>query len=163
MTRFQFRDYGFFLCLLFVAMALMILPVTHSFLLWQPNWVLVVMVFWLSVAPQSLGVFSLWCIGLFQDLLLAEPLGMTAMSYVVVGFFVSRIASRITQYSGVQRGLLMFVLAFSLVVTQRVIWSCLGKGGGFWILIPSVISTTLIGPSIYGVLYFMWQRRLKVY
>ena len=163
MMRFQLKDYGFFLTLLFVAMALMILPVPRWLLICQPNWVLLVLIFWLSAAPQSIGVFFLWCVGLFQDILLTEPLGMTATTYVIVGFLVARTGARITQYASMQRGLLFFGVALLAAVLHSVSWACLGRGGGFWILIPSVITTSLFGVIIYDLLYYMWQRRLKVY
>ena len=61
MMRFQLKDYGFFSPLLFVAMALMILPVPRWLLICQPNWVLLVLIFGLVRPLSPLVFFSLVC------------------------------------------------------------------------------------------------------
>ena len=58
---------------LLVAMMLGVIHLPESWPIWfgwfRPNWLLVVLFFWVIELPQRIGLIAVWCLGLFVDVL----------------------------------------------------------------------------------------------
>lgn len=51
-----------------------------------PEWTALMVIFWVLTAPRFVGVLAAWVIGLFADVVHAQPLGQQALSFAVVGY-----------------------------------------------------------------------------
>ena len=79
-----------------LALMLLVLPLP-TFIQWvRPNWVLLVLLFWVLNAPMLVGLGWYWLIGLFQDLVQATPFGLHALSYTLLVFFFTQLSFRLT-------------------------------------------------------------------
>ena len=71
-----------------IASVLMIYPLAYASAGWRPLIMLMITVFWVLCQPTWCGVWFAFSIGLFSDLLLDAPLGLNALSYVLVSFII---------------------------------------------------------------------------
>ena len=67
-----------------VGSVLMVYPLSYDISGWRPLFMLMIMLFWVVCQPTWCGV-CIWH-GNFTDLLLDAPLGLNALSFVIVTF-----------------------------------------------------------------------------
>ncbi|MFE1726466.1 rod shape-determining protein MreD, partial [Acinetobacter baumannii] len=65
---------------------LMIYPLSYDISGWRPLFMLMIMLFWVVCQPTWCGVWFAFGMGIFTDLLLDAPLGLNALSFVIVTF-----------------------------------------------------------------------------
>jgi rod shape-determining protein MreD len=119
---------------LLFAMGLRILPLPPAWALWNPDWVLLLLIYWSITLPDRVGVGTAWLTGLFVDALTARLLGQQALAYAVVVYLCVRFHRRFRLYPlGQQVVTVTFLLGFSLLL---VLWTrnIRGEGmqGGYW-------------------------------
>lgn len=71
-----------------ICSVLVVYPLTYNLAGWRPLIMLMVTLFWILCQPTWCGVWFAFGIGLFTDLLLGAPLGLNALSYVVITFVI---------------------------------------------------------------------------
>lgn len=65
---------------------LVVYPLSYAYAGWRPLFMLLITLFWVLCQPTWCGVWFAFGMGLFTDLLLDAPLGMNALSYVLLAF-----------------------------------------------------------------------------
>ncbi|OTG63464.1 rod shape-determining protein MreD [Acinetobacter silvestris] len=65
---------------------LVVYPLSYAIAGWRPLFMLMLMLFWVLCQPTWCGVWFAFAMGLFTDLLFDAPLGLNALSYVVIAF-----------------------------------------------------------------------------
>ncbi len=65
---------------------LVVYPLSYAYAGWRPLFMLLITLFWVLCQPTWCGVWFAFSMGLFTDLLLDAPLGMNALSYVILAF-----------------------------------------------------------------------------
>ncbi|MEK6789510.1 MAG: rod shape-determining protein MreD [Pseudomonadota bacterium] len=108
----------FFALIWSVAAALLmsILPLPDILQPWRPEWLTLVLLFWVMHAPNWVGLWFGMAMGLLLDVLLASPLGMHASTLVVV-IYVARMTQR---WSGVFSVRQTTALVFLLILLGRL-------------------------------------------
>ncbi|AOA57599.1 rod shape-determining protein MreD [Acinetobacter larvae] len=71
-----------------IASVLVVYPLSYAIAGWRPLFMFVVMLFWILCQPTWCGVWFSFTIGIYADLLLDAPLGMNALSYVMIAFII---------------------------------------------------------------------------
>lgn len=69
-----------------IASVLVVYPLNYSVTAWRPLFMLLVVLFWSLCQPNWCGVWFAFGMGLYTDLLLDAPLGLNALSYVLIVF-----------------------------------------------------------------------------
>ena len=69
-----------------LAMALRILPLPPGWLVLNPDWVALLILYWALVTPERFGVMSAWVIGFCADALTGRLLGQHALAYAVMAY-----------------------------------------------------------------------------
>ena len=54
---------------------------------WRPEWSLLLLIYWALMLPQRVGLVSGWLVGLAEDLLHGTPLGLHALTYMLITWF----------------------------------------------------------------------------
>lgn len=87
--------------LLTFALALLMnaIPLPHGVEIFKPDWVALVLIYWVMALPNRIGVFSAWIVGLFVDVLDGYLLGINALSLATIAFIVQLIVHRIRLFS----------------------------------------------------------------
>lgn len=69
-----------------VASVLIVYPLSYGLAAWRPEYMLLVVMFWVLCQPTWCGVWFAFAMGMFVDLLVGSPLGLNALSFVIVSF-----------------------------------------------------------------------------
>jgi rod shape-determining protein MreD len=78
-----------------VAMLMNAMPWLDSLSLVKPDWVALVLIYWVMAIPNRIGVFSGFLLGLFVDVLDGNLFGINALSLAVVAYLIQIIFHRL--------------------------------------------------------------------
>ena len=127
-----------------VAMALRILPWPRDTLIFNPDWVLLVVIYWCLVTPERFSIGSSWFVGLLTDVLTGQLLGEHALSYAVIAYITVRLHKRFRIFPLSQQFLivlLLLLLSQLLIYWSQNIQGNTGIGLSYWL--PSFIGAML--------------------
>ena len=148
---------GFFriILTLVVAMCLRIAPWPEEIAVFNPDWVLLVLIYWSLAAPEHMGIFHAWTFGLLTDVLTGRLLGQYALAYSLVIYLCLNLHKRLRQFPVIQQGLFIF---FCLLLSQLLLFFIknllhpVQLHASFWL---PVFTGTLCWPLIYTVLRYV--------
>tara|TARA_B100000678_G_scaffold189068_1_gene158123 strand:+ start:647 stop:1126 length:480 start_codon:yes stop_codon:yes gene_type:complete len=127
---------------------------------WRPEWIGLVVVYWVLRAPQTFGIVLAWCLGLLVDVLRADILGMNALAMALIAFMVLAAHQRMKLFPLAQQSLVVFLMIGLAHMVVHFLHQLLGEaGGGFDYLLPAVTSG-LIWPVFRGFWDFV-NRKLE--
>lgn len=109
-------------------MGMRVLPLPGEWAPWNPDWILLVLVYWAATAPDRVGVGTAWFSGLLADALTGRLLGQQALAYSVVVYVDLRLRRRFQHYSVFQQALIVtLLLCMGLLLT---LWTRHIRGAG---------------------------------
>ncbi len=118
----------------------------------RPNWLLLVLFFWAIELPHRVGLIAVWFLGLFVDVLYAQPLGLNGFVLAGVTYVAWRFFERLRMYSVLQQAMLVFVLALTSELL-RVFAIGLGSERAWgWSILFSPLVTMLLWPFLFLLL-----------
>jgi rod shape-determining protein MreD len=109
----------------------------------RPDFMLLVIIFWLIRAPNLCNVGTAWFVGLFVDLATGGIFGQYALAYTITAFFAVSYQKRLVLFNGTQQLFYVFILLFISQVSLLIIKTFAGAQFMGW---------TYFLPSISGVL-----------
>lgn len=137
---------------LVIAFLLRTVPLPGPLAYAAPEWVALVVIYWVLALPYRLGVFFAFTVGLFADAHEGTPLGMHALCFSLLAFMVMALYQRIRVYPPVQQAstvLVMMLLFLFCKFTLRNLFDMPGEAPLY--LIPALTSAAL-WPWIYLML-----------
>lgn len=147
---------GFIWGSLLVALMLDLLPLGR--VLWMPDVLAVVLVFWSIHQPQRVGLSAAFAFGLVLDVHQASLLGQHALAYAVLIYFAIMLHRRILWFpvpgQAVQL-LPLFAAAHAITIVLRLIGSAVFPGWG--VLLAPVLEAMLW--PVIGAVLLAPQRR----
>ena len=131
-----------------VALLLTLLPLPEWASELRPPWVALTLLYWILAAPERVGVFWGWAMGLLLDVSIGTILGQHALSLAVMAWLMVSLQRRLRLYPPFQQALavLLFLLAERLV--SLWVMGALGQptpGLPYWL---STLTGLLIWPWI---------------
>lgn len=75
-------------CVAALTLVLMLWPLPSALSPWRPGLLTIVLAHWAIYAPDRIGVFTAWWLGLCQDIVLAAPLGLFALVYSLMVYVI---------------------------------------------------------------------------
>jgi len=163
-------DYQNLVLTLILAMCLRIAPFPQAISHLNPDWVLLVLIYWSLALPYQQGVVNAWVIGLLTDVLIGCPLGEHPLIYSLIIYACIMLHKRLRQFPLFQQ--MAFIFSCLLITQMLVFWLESMQGttqisrvfGGdtlqitrhfsmsFWL---SILTGTLVWPFINPVLHFI--------
>jgi rod shape-determining protein MreD len=145
-----------------VAMILAVMPMPEIFPVeigyLRPEWVVLVLVYWVIALPHRVGIVIAWILGLLLDVLLGSLLGQHAISLVVVAYIAVNLYQRLRMFSIWQQSLVLFGIVGVNQLINFWIESIAGlTEWNMWYLLASVMSAFL-WPSVYLLLRYLRRR-----
>lgn len=137
---------------LLFAMVLTIVPLPGIAEIYRPDWLLLVLIYWMIALPDKVGLGIAWLCGLAMDVLYTSPLGLHALSILVICFVVQRIYFRLRMFPFWQQALVLLVLLIiyrAILIWLRGFMITSDFGWHHWL--PCVVGA-LIWPWIFIVL-----------
>jgi len=103
---------------LVVAFIFLLLPWSGFALKIRPDFILLVIIFWLIRAPNLCNVGTAWFLGLFVDLASGGTFGQFALAYTITAFFAVTYQRRLVLFNHTQQLFYVFLL---LMISQIVL------------------------------------------
>ena len=130
-----------------IALVLTVLPLPEVVADYRPDWVALVLLYWVMALPQRIGVSIAWILGVSLDVLKGALLGQHALALIVIVFIVQHLHLRLRMYPFRQQSV---VIGFILLIYQALL---------LWIYdMTSTVSITWSYwlPSLTGALLWPW-------
>lgn len=118
----------------------------------NPDWVLLTLIYWVLAVPEKVGVFNAWTIGLIVDVLTGRLLGQHALAYALITYIILRFHKRLHQCLLPQQSLFIF---FCLLFSQVLEFIIENLQGDVHLTLPfwmPVLTGVLLSPIIYIIL-----------
>jgi rod shape-determining protein MreD len=138
-----------------LAMCLRIVPWPGALAAFNPDWVLLTLIYWSLAVPERVGIFHAWTFGLLTDVLTGRLLGQYALAYSLVIYICLKLHRRLRQFPVIQQGLFIF---FCLLLSQLLLFLIKNfqhpaqLHASFWL---PVFTGTVSWPLVYTVLRFV--------
>ena len=100
-------------------MCLKVAPLPHAIGRINPDWVLLVLIYWALALPYQQGIFYAWLTGLLTDVLVGCSLGEHSLIYVFIVYTCIFFHKRLRQFPVIQQMLFVFSC---LLVSQVIIY-----------------------------------------
>lgn len=152
MTAFSLKGRLVVISSLLLALILSILPLPGSVAPFRPDWLLVIMLYWVLALPHRANVGTAWVAGLLLDLLLGSTLGVHALALVIPVYLAAAQFQRLRNYSVWQQAFIIGALA--LLNKLIIFWASYIDRDiqldyhYFW----SIISSMVIWPWVFLLL-----------
>jgi len=138
---------------LIAALGLKILPFPFFWAQFNPDWVLLILIYWTLVIPEKTGVFSAWMVGILVDVLTGRLLGEYALTYGIICYFCLKFHRRLRLFPLPQQ--ILFIFGCLLMSRLLVFWiesiqNLAVFSFSFWL---PVLTGSLCWPLVYGLLH----------
>ena len=147
-----------------IVLAIVHLPETWpQWLSWlRPEWVSLVVFFWVMELPHRLGLISAWVIGLIVDVLYADPLGLNGVLLATITYVAWRFYERLRMYSVIQQCGVVFVLILGSEAVRMFVRDLAWDRGWNWAVVLPALMSTVLWPFVYLILQrFRLQFRVE--
>lgn len=151
----NYYSFGRILITLIIAMGLKIAPLPPMLATYNPDWVLLVLIYWSLAVPERVGIFHAWSFGILTDVLTGRLFGQYALAYSLVIYLCLNLHKRLRQFPILQQALFIF---FCLLLSQLLLFfiknikQTAQLDPSIWL---SVIVGTVFWPLVYTVLRFV--------
>lgn len=142
------------------ALLLSIAPLSVGAMWLRPDWLMLVLIFWLLAMPESLGVALCWLAGLVQDVLQGAVLGQNAFSLAVVAYVVQVSYQQMRMFSLRKQAALIAVLELFRVLIDQWAQNLNGVSHTDWRVFLPVLTTALMWFLVRPIM--SWLQRLFV-
>ena len=137
----------------FLAYLLAIVPFPEWAMNYRPEWVPMVLIYWVMALPYRVGIGSAWCAGLILDILEGSVLGLNAIGLVIVAYVTSSIHLRFRMFSSIQQsGLVLVLLGINLFLSHwlKVITGYTAASDMMFIM--GALTSAVLWPSLFQLL-----------
>lgn len=134
-------NYPLFLVTVLVALVASTALFPASLTQWRPEWLAMLVVYWVLRAPQRFGILTAWSLGLLLDVLQGSLLGIHAMALSLLAALVLTAHQRLQMYPLPQQCLVVFLFIGLAQMLVHFVHQMLGiPRGGFDYLYPALTS-----------------------
>lgn len=146
---------------LIVAFWLSILPMPEWARWARPEWVALVVIYWVIALPHRVGVGMAWLTGLALDLVEGAPPGENALALSVIAYLALTLYQRLRMYVAWQQAGVVFVLVGIDQLLCHWVQTMTAKATPtLMFLLPALVSA-LLWPSLFLLLRFL-RRHFQV-
>lgn len=155
------RNWFVILTSLLFALMLALLPMPDWTIWLRPAWLLMVLIYWVMMIPDTVNVGLAWTAGLIVDLVNGSLLGEHALAYAVIAYMVYRLHTQLRMYPVLQQCLAVLIFVF---IYQFILYGIQGFVGElpvsrlYWM---SSVTSMLLWPWLF-VLMDDCQRRFRI-
>jgi len=137
---------------LIIAMALTILPLPESVSSYRPEWVALVLLYWIMALPHRIGINIAWILGISLDVLKGALLGQHALAMVILAFLMLNLSMRIRVYPFWQQSVMVGIILFIYHALLLWIYDMTGTVEFTWAYWSPVLLGALLWPWIFIML-----------
>ena len=143
---------GMILLSFIVALALTIVPLPDMLEVARPEWMIMVLVYWVMALPQRVGVGIAWILGLLLDVVRDALLGQYAIILALIAFIVIHLHQRLRVFPIWQQALAVALLVILQYILVFWIKGLTGELPSFWKMLLPAFSTLIFWTPVYLIL-----------
>lgn len=154
----RFRQYCYITLSFLMAWIFMIFPLPSGWAWIRPDWLALVLIYWILALPQAVGILIGWSVGLVMDIVNGELIGKYALSMLVLAYLTRLLRYRLKLFPFWQQALaILLLIGASNVVLLLVQW-LIGQPPRTWLYWASTFSSVLFWPWIFRLLQ-LYERK----
>ncbi len=135
-----------------VGMVLSQMPLPDMLVWARPEWVVLILIYWVMALPHRVGMGSAFVLGVVLDVVRGSVLGLSALSLTLIAFLVLMLYKRLRMFPLWQQSLMVLVLVGINQLLFHWMQSMTGTtGNSLLFLLPSVVSA-LVWPWLFLLL-----------
>jgi len=137
----------------FIAYLLAIVPFPQWAMSYRPEWVPLVLIYWVMALPYRVGIGSAWVAGLVLDILEGSILGLNALALVILAYITLSLHRRLRMFSMFQQsGLIVALIGLNLMICH---WLQLATGqsvSNSLVFLMAAATSAIIWPLLFQIL-----------
>lgn len=118
----------------------------------RPEWVALVLIYWVVALPQRVGVLTALVVGVMLDILEGAVLGQNALALSVVAFLALILYQRVRVFNLWQQGAVVFMLLGINQLLVQWIQNATSEGAQSLIFLTPALMGALLWPGVFMVL-----------
>lgn len=134
------------------ALLLTIMPLPDWLQMYRPQWLPLVLIYWVIAIPQRIALFTAWLLGLVVDSLSGTLLGEHALALTVIAYLANHFHRQIRMFPLLQQSVVIFIL---IIIYQTLLLWIQGVIGqldhNYWFWVSAFVSV-LFWPWIFMLL-----------
>jgi rod shape-determining protein MreD len=132
----------------FVALVLAVLPLPQWLAWGRPEWVALVLIYWVIALPQRVGVFTALLLGVTLDVAEGAVIGQNAFALVAVALLGLLLYQRLRVFSLWQQSAVVFVLTGINQMICQWVQNLEGAGAQTLFFLLPAFSSALLWPFV---------------
>lgn len=156
-SKFNRHHGGWIIFVSFVFAALLtVLPLPEWLESYRPEWVAMVVIYWVMALPDRVGLFSAWIVGFFMDVLEGSLLGLNALALALVAYLALSLYQRMRMFTAVQQSSTILILVgIHQLLSFWVLTANNQNIAPNLIFMISALSSAIVWPFIFLVLRYL--------
>ncbi|MCG8392937.1 MAG: rod shape-determining protein MreD [Pseudomonadales bacterium] len=118
---------GVIIVTLLIAALLEVIPMPDSLDWVRPEWMLLVLVYWVLEVPGRIGVLWGFFVGLYHDVLVGTTLGQWGLSYALGAFVMLAAYKRMRVFTLIQQCAVIFLLVGTVSLLAYLVQESVGR------------------------------------
>ena len=128
----------------------------------RPDWVALVLIYWVIAAPDRFGLFTAWIVGITMDVLVGGLIGQLALSYLILTYITASLYQRLRMFSVWQHAaVIFFILGLSHIMSFWIESIAGHSKWSLWYILPAVTGSFL-WPWIFLLLRYFRRRYVSI-
>ena len=123
---------------------------------YRPEWVPLVLIYWVMALPYRVGIGWAWLAGIILDILEGSTLGLNAMALVIIAYLTLSLHLRLRMFSTVQQaGIVLVLIGINLLISH---WLQLLTGqtvSSNIMFLIATLTSAVIWPSLFQILRYI--------
>ncbi|WP_187265449.1 rod shape-determining protein MreD [Reinekea thalattae] len=135
----------------FIAFYFAAIPLPGRFEIARPDWVGLMIVFWVLVLPERFGILVSFGVGLLYDTLVGTPLGLYSVVFACLAYTILLLHVRLKMYPIAQQAMIIFLaIAITHLVAAWLKGAMMSTIAGQVHIWPALTSA-ICWPWVYGL------------
>ena len=135
-----------------IAFVLAVYPMPQALQWARPEWVTLVLIYWIIALPQRIGIVASFSVGLMLDLLEGSLLGQNALSLSVVAYLSLLLYQRLRVFNMVQQVAVIFVMVGINQLVSQWVQNLTGVGSVSVVFLLPALLSALLWPAVLTLL-----------
>ena len=146
------KTFIFIYCSFILGAILMIIPLPFESHWCKPEWMTLILIFWIVFEPRVVGIGTAFCVGLLMDGLKGGLLGQTALSMTIVAYLAQALGNRLRLQPFWNQLLCVLVLVGLGQLVLVLIRCSMGYPPTTLLVWLSTFTSLIVWPGIFAML-----------
>jgi len=127
-----------------------VLPLPLWLEAYRPEWVALVVIYWVVALPDRIGLFSAWIAGFFMDVLEGSLLGLNALALALVTYLALSLYQRMRMFTAIQQSsTILILMGIHQLLSFWVLTANSQNTAPNLIFMISALSSAIIWPFVF--------------